>query len=69
MLVVGLYLRLLCISYFKFKILLKCYHFINSYDSFIINEEDALNYSAYFATKGDAEYVPCIIVYGCGIKF
>ena len=42
---------------------------INSYGSFIINEEDALGYNAYFATKGDAKYVPCVVTSNCGLKF
>ena len=41
---------------------------INSYGSFIINEKDALGYTAYFATEGDVEYVPCV-VYDCRLKF
>ena len=42
---------------------------INNYHSFIINEEDALGYNASFATEGDAEYVLCVVVYNCGLKF
>ena len=43
--------------------------FINNYGSFIINEEDTLGYSAYFATEGDAEYLSCVVVYDCGLQF
>ena len=42
---------------------------INSYRLFIINEEDALGYNASFAIEGDAEYVPCVVVYNYGLKF
>ena len=42
---------------------------INSYGSFIIKEEDAVGYNVYFAIEGDTEYVPCVVVYDCGLKF